>query len=223
MIVDDIEGFQEEALKIFAAGNKNLKALFIATCRDPWAFPLKSVAPGLASASSSSERGKRCTPSPPGSSSPCHRPRWVSPSGCARCARVGHVDFRQVKIACEYGIPPHASIVNEEDIFTRTRKPLRGRIDFHDDYYLVNALCDSATYGSHAGFFHNLHSLGSVDDASRWLNTMSLADSAPNEETKTVALSQFFAKAPSVGALPYPKASTMQGQAKGVDFFSALA
>ena len=128
------------------------------------------------------------------------------------CADVQRLDFRQAIIACEHaGFVPFRSAITEDDIFTRTRRFLKGA---GATDYVQHALDDGPSFNTHVGLLH--HNMleweggpraGDLERAARRLETLAVADAVQTEPAKLAAVLQFKGAAPQFkGALPFPKA-----------------
>ena len=205
LVLEDVEGFPDVLLAKFVAfAAAHPKALLVAVCKDPWAQVLRKLRDwprvGLVAPDRQAlyEVLTRRFPD----LSVEHRL-----DAAKGCADVQRLDFRQAIIACEHaGFVPFRSVITEDDIFTRTRRFLKGA---GATDYVQHALDDGPSFNIHAGLLHHnmLDWDGGLQRAARWLETLAVADAVKNEPAKLAAVLQFKGAAPYFkGALPFPKA-----------------
>ena len=205
LVIEDVEGFPEVLVSKFAAfADAHPKALLVAVCKDPWALPLRKLRGWSRIGLGSPDREALYEVLTRRFPELSVERRLDAAKGCADVQRL---DFRQAIIACEHDFVPLRSVITEDDIFTRTRRFLKGA-DATD--YVHHALDDGPSFQFHVGLLH--HNMLDWDDvnltrAARQLETLAIADAVKNEPTKLAAVLQFKGVAPQFkGALPFPKA-----------------
>jgi len=222
LVLEDVEGFPEVLLAKFVAfAAAHPKALLVAVCKDPWAQVLRRLRGwprvGLVAPDRQALYEVLTRRFPDLSA----ERRLDAAKGCADVQRL---DFRQAIIACEHaGFVPFRSAITEDDIFTRTRRFLRGA---GATDYVQHALDDGPSFNTHVGLLHHnmLDWEGDLERAARRLETLAVADAVKNEPAKLAAVLQFKGAAPQFkGALPFPKALPRTRPAAAAwDAFQAL-